>query len=653
MSPRFFSNLAFTLVATAVALTLRAETALLNVYARPGLSLNGKWNVIIDPYETGYYDYRQQPLDLSPNDTRGYYLDRQSHDKSDLIEYNFDQSPTLTVPGDWNSQQEKLLYYEGTIWYRRLFDYHPTAGDARLHLYFGAANYAADVYLNGKLLGRHIGGFTPFSFEVTGRLKATGNSLVVRVNNTRHLDAVPTVNTDWWNYGGITRDVLLVETPATFIRDYHVQLKKGARDRIAATVRLDRRRAQASPLAPGNGAATSANQTVAKDAGAPAAASPAPTNPPERVTITIPEANITATATADANGVAQFEIPAPKLDLWSPAHPRLYSVEIACDGDHIADRIGFRTIETRGTDILLNGQAIFLRGVCLHEEDPLRGGRVTTEGEARMLLGWAKELNCNFLRLAHYPHNEYMARVADELGLMLWEEVPVYWTIQFENPDTLKNAQAQLTDLIVRDRNRASVIVWSVANETPVNEPRTRFLKNLVDLARSLDDARLVSAAMEVTTDPADDNHKIVDDPFGAYTDLLSFNEYVGWYVGLPDKLQKIRWTLKYEKPVVISEFGAGALQGFHGDKLTRFSEEFQEDVYRQTLAMLQKIPAWRGATPWILCDFRSPRRPLAHMQDGWNRKGLIGENGTKKKAFYVLKEFYDQKATASGGDAP
>jgi len=185
------------------------------------------------------------------------------------------------------------------------------------------------------------------------------------------------------------------------------------------------------------------------------------------------------------------------------------------------------------------------------------------------------------------------------------------------------------------------------------HEPRTRFLKNLVDLARSLDDARLVSAAMEVTTDPADDNHKIVDDPFGAYTDLLSFNEYVGWYVGLPDKLQKIRWTLKYEKPVVISEFGAGALQGFHGDKLTRFSEEFQEDVYRQTLAMLQKIPAWRGATPWILCDFRSPRRPLAHMQDGWNRKGLIGENGTKKKAFYVLKEFYDQKATASGGDAP
>jgi beta-glucuronidase len=238
-----------------------------------------------------------------------------------------------------------------------------------------------------------------------------------------------------------------------------------------------------------------------------------------------------------------------------------------------------------------------------------------------------------------------MARVADELGLMLWEEVPVYWTIQWENPQTLANAQAQLTELIVRDRNRASVIVWSVANETPVSEARTRFLKVLVDTARSLDSTRLVSAAMEVHVDPADTNHRIVDDPFGAYTDLLSFNQYIGWYDGLPDKLSQIRWTLGYPKPVIISEFGADALQGLHGDRLTRFSEEYQEDLYRQTLAMLQKMPQWRGTTPWILADFRSPRRPLPHVQDGWNRKGLIGENGTRKKAFYVLKDFYDRTA--------
>ena len=193
----------------------------------------------------------------------------------------------------------------------------------------------------------------------------------------------------------------------------------------------------------------------------------------------------------------------------------------------------------RGADILLNGRSIFLRGISLHEENPMRGGRAYSVEDARLLLGWAKELGCNFVRLAHYPHNEHMARVADELGLMLWEEVPVYWTIQWQNPQTLANAKAQLTQLIRRDRNRASVVVWSVANETPVSAPRTRFLRALVDTARALDPTRLIAAALEVRTDSSDANHRIVDDPFGAYIDLLSFNEYIGWYDGLPDRCRR------------------------------------------------------------------------------------------------------------------
>lgn len=593
------------------AVPLHAALPMLNAYARPGLSLNGKWHVIVDPYENGYFDYRHQPYDASPQPTGGYFLDREPADKTELVEYNFDQSPTLDVPGDWNSQDPRLFYYEGTVWYRRRFDFRATAPDHRIFLYFGAANYRADVYLNGKKLGQHIGGFTPFEFEVTGLVKATGNSLVVRVDNQRHPEAVPTINTDWWNYGGLTRDVLLLETPATFIRDYRVQLKKGMIGTIEASVQLDGPQLR------------------------------------QHVVVSIPESNLTVEVDTDGAGAAHIEIPAPHLDLWSPEHPRLYAVDLVAATDQIADRIGFRTIEVRGADILLNGQPVFLRGVSLHEENPLRGARAYSTEDARLLLGWAKELNCNFVRLAHYPHNEHMARVADELGLMLWEEVPVYWTIQWENPETLLNAQAQLTDLIVRDRNRASVIVWSVANETPISESRTRFLKALVGTARALDDTRLVSAAMEIRADPADMNHRIVDDPFGEFTDLLSFNEYIGWYDGLPDKLSRTTWTLAYHKPVVISEFGGDALQGFHADKLTRFSEEYQADLYRQTLAMLQTIPEWRGATPWILCDFRSPRRPLPTIQDGWNRKGLIGSNGKKKEAFFILKAYYALKAAA------
>jgi beta-glucuronidase len=577
-----------------------------NVLSRPGMTLAGKWNVIVDPYENGYYDYRRQPFDATTPPRGGYFLDRKPADRSDLVEYDFDTSPTLTVPGDWNSQEDRLFYYEGTVWYRRKFDYTPAA-DKRVFVHFGAANYQADVYLNGRKLGRHIGGFTPFAFEVTGILKATDNSLVVKVDNTRHADAVPTVNTDWWNYGGLTREVSIVETPGAFIRDYQVQLGKGSMRRISARVQVD-------------GAKS-----------------------PVKVTLSIREANLNVSAMSNAAGEATFDLDVPRLKLWDPEKPKLYQVSISAGDDRVDDRIGFRSIAVRGTDILLNGRPVFLRGISLHEENPLRGGRAFSVEDARLLLGWAKELGCNFVRLAHYPHNEHMARVADELGLMLWEEVPVYWTIQWENSQTLANAKAQLTDLITRDRSRASVIVWSVANETPVSEPRTRFLKDLVDTARELDTTRLVSAAMEVHADPGDANHRIVDDPLGAYTDLLSFNQYVGWYDGLPDKLPKITWSFGYQKPVFISEFGADALQGFHADRLTRFSEEYQEDLYRQTLAMLERIPQWRGTTPWILTDFRSPRRPLPHVQDGWNRKGLIGENGAKKKAFFVLQDFYER----------
>ena len=363
----------------------------------------------------------------------------------------------------------------------------------------------------------------------------------------------------------------------------------------------------------------------------------------QSVKIEIPEIKQTTTINTDENGVATFSISVKNLSLWSPENPKLYEVTVASATDKVTERIGFRTIETKGTDILLNGKSVFLRGICIHEENAMRGGRAYSREDAMMLLGWAKELNCNYVRLAHYPHNENMARVADELGILVWEEIPVYWTILWDNPDTYTNAQKQLTDEITRDKNRASVIIWSMANETPVSEPRTNFLRKLAEHARELDNTRLISAALEVHGN-SNPNDKVVEDPFAEYVDIVNFNEYVGWYDGLPEKCDRINWVIKYNKPVMISEFGADALQGLHGDILTRWTEEYQEDLYKRTLPMLSKIPQFRGLTPWILCDFRSPKRMLPNIQDGWNRKGLIGQNGTKKKAFYVLQDFYKQK---------
>ena len=578
-----------------------------NIQGRNTLSLNGKWNYIIDVYETGYYDYRYMPFDENQNPGNGaFYLDRKPKDKTDLMEYSFDKSPTLWVPGDWNSQDNKLLYYEGTIWYRRLFDYKKST-ENRVYIHFGAVNYESDIYLNGKKLGKHIGGFTPFNYEVTDLLKPQGNSLVVKVDNKRKREAVPTLNTDWWNYGGITREVTLVEVPKTFIQDYLVQLKKAKSNEIAGYVQL-------------NG---TANQQIVK--------------------IDIPELKISTETKTDSTGKATFSIQSKNIVYWSPENPKLYNVEISCNNSRINDKIGFRTIETKGTDILLNGKSIFLRGICIHEENAQWGGRAYSEADAQMLLNSAKEMNCNYVRLAHYPHSETMIRKADEMGILVWEEDPVYWTILWENPATYANAKQQLTDVITRDKNRACVIIWSMANETPVSKSRTEFLKNLANHARNLDNTRLISAALEVHGSASNPNERIVEDPFAEYVDIVNFNQYVGWYDGLPEKCDSITWSIKYNKPVMISEFGGSALQGMHGDIQTRFTEEYQEDLYFRTKNMLSKIPQFRGVSPWILYDFRSPKRLLPNIQDGWNRKGVIGQNGTKKKAFYVLQKWYEE----------
>lgn len=574
-----------------------------NIFGRKHLSLNGRWNYIIDPYEMGYYDYRHEPFDQSKTGKGGFYDDRKQVNKSELIEYNFDLSPTMSVPGDWNSQVDKLQFYEGTIWLRNKFIAQPQEGK-RYVLYFAAVNYEAHVYLNGKKLGTHKGGFTPFQFEVTDKLKAGENFVVVKADNTRKQDEIPTVNTDWWNYGGITRDVLLAELPSNYIADYKVQLARGNMKQIEAYVKLSE---------------ASAGQSVE---------------------ITIPEADLKATAKTDANGIAKVAFAANKLSLWSPENPKLYQVIVSSATDKVEDKIGFRTIETRGQDILLNGKSIFLRGISMHDENPLIPGRLRGEGDMRMMLQWAKELNCNYVRLAHYPHNEEMNRLADEMGLLVWAEVPVYWTISWENQATYNNAAQQLTDLIERDKNRAAVIIWSIGNETPLSEPRYAFMSKLADKVRSLDNTRLVSAALEVHRKGY---NVIVDDPLGEKLDLVSFNQYGGWYWELPKELSKYKFQIKYNKPVIITEVGGDALAGYHADEDTRWSEEFQESLYKHQIPFMNTMTGLRGMTPWILTDFRSPRRQHPFFQDFWNRKGLISESGKKKKAFYVLKDFYDK----------
>ena len=588
-----------TLILLVAALTVKAQDIpqVANILGRQTTSLNGTWHYIVDVQEEGYYDYRMKPM------RNGFFINAKPQRPEDLIEYDFDKSETMQIPGDWNTQDQRLFFYEGTVWLKRSFEFHPEAGRRTL-LYFGAVNYDAHVYVNGQKAGHHQGGFTPFNYDVTDLLKDGENQVIVKVDNKRHPEDVPTQIFDWWNYGGITRDVLLVSVPPTYVENYKLQLASLEGRLLQFSAKLNK---------------AEAGHTI---------------------TLRIPELKIVKKLTTNNDGSATISMKA-KPQLWTPENPKLYKVEILLGDETISDEIGFRTIETRGKQILLNGEPIFLKGISIHEEKPNGGGRANSTEDAHTLLSWAKELGCNYVRLAHYPHNEYAVREAERMGILVWSEIPVYWTIAWTNPATYANAERQLDDMIARDQNRANVIIWSIANETPHSAERDTFLGKLAKHARQLDPTRLISMAMEVTG--ASNYHNILHDNMSDLVDVVSFNQYIGWYRDVNDA-SKMTWEIPYDKPVIISEFGGGAKYGLHGPKNQRWTEEFQENLYRENCAMLDKIDGLAGTTPWILKDFRSPRRVLTGIQDYYNRKGVFSDKGEKKLAFYVLRDWYATK---------
>jgi beta-glucuronidase len=579
-----------------------ADEPLGNLFGRERTSLSGEWRFIIDPLQEG----------LASNGSSRYIFaaEKRQEPGGPLFEFDWDQQRAMKVPSDWNSASPELGLYQGMVWFRRTFDFFPDP-ERRYFLYFEAADYHTQVWFNAEKIGKHEGGFTPFSFEITNRFsKLNRNAVTVAVDNTHTSETLPEVSYDWWNYGGITRPVWLVEVPTTFIHSYFIRLVDGGQT-IAVDLRLD---------------------------GSEAAGA--------EVMVSIPELALEATAKTSSGGTASFTLAPDHLERWSTSNPKLYRVVITTPLDTIEEEIGFRTVEVRQRDILVNGALTFLRGISIHEESlgPV-GTRIMDWAQAESLLRLAKdELGCNFVRLAHYPHSERMTRTADRLGLLVWSEVPVYQEIAVTHPPTRELAVRMVSENVLRDRNRASIIIWSVANETPINEARNAFLAEMIDRVRTLDPTRLVSAALDRTRKEGD--VIIVDDPLGEHLDILAVNEYVGWYGDRHiDRITDIKWETPYKKPMVFSEFGAGAKSGNHGPKHERWTEEYQEYFYQQTLAMSENIPFLRGASPWILKDFRSPRRFHGLYQNFWNRKGVVSETGAKKLAFFVLRDWYARMA--------
>ena len=480
------------------------QTLLVGIDHRTVTSLNGDWHYLVDQAPgralyagNGEINDRSYALNEHPNIVG-------NHNE----EYDFATAPTIKVPGDWNTQIPQLFNYEGVLWYQRDFDAQPKPG-TRTFLHIGAANYRSHVWVNQKRVCDHEGGFTPFDCEVTAVLQGGSNFVVIAVDATRLVDGIPSVGYDWFNYGGLTRDVSLVTVPAAFIDDYDIHLAHGAK------------------FESGNTELTGYVHVLDAPAGT-------------SVAIDIPEAGAKTVAKTDASGNAAFSVKAAKLTLWSPETPKLSKVSLTSGKDKLSDDIGFRDIRVDGTRILLNGKAVFLEGVNVHAEAPgakfAEAARTPTR-TSQPSSATSKISMPTSLAWPHYPHDERMERAADRDGIMIWSEIPNWQHVSFEKPEVYAKDVTMLREMIRRDRNKASVILWSVSNETSNNPVRTKFLTDLANEARKLDPTRLITSA--VLGPKPSGNERVVNDPLCDALDVIGQNEYhpAGTETPLPKNL--------------------------------------------------------------------------------------------------------------------
>ena len=591
--------------------TMLEASGLINITGRETESLNGKWNFAADLYDTcrRAHWYKEIRYDASGSEMP--------------LDYDWEAWERMNVPAVWNLEKPELHYFEGSGIYTRTFRYIPKNKGERLLLRFEGAAYRTSVFLNGKFIGTHDGASTPFNADISDDVK-TENRIVAVVDARRSPVRIPMENTDWFNYGGIYRDIYLVRLPQYYIKDWFVRLcQDGSFSAILADINIAGASCSEIPRASCNEVPRAGNSPVNGKA-----------------QIEIKEMSIKQEIDI-RSGKGTVKIPAHP-QLWSPENPKLYDVSISFNSDTVNDKIGFREIKTKGHEIFLNGKKIFLRGVCVHE-DHFASGKTTNEEIIRKTIRDLKDMNGMYLRLAHYPHDGRFARIADEEGVLLWEEVPVYWAVAFDNEDTYRDAENQLSELILRDRNRASVIIWSVGNENDDTDSRLEFMSKLAKKAKELDDSRFVSAACLI-------NHEklMIQDRLCDYLDVIGINEYYGWYDPDFEKLPMILNNSNPGKPVLICEFGGDARLGQRGSVDDLWTEDKQKRLYEQQIKTFKKCPYIAGTTPWILYDFRCPRR-LNRYQEKFNRKGLIdADRVTKKDAFYVMQKFY-KEAEQSG----
>ncbi|KAJ8681401.1 hypothetical protein QAD02_017188 [Eretmocerus hayati] len=592
-------------------------------------SLDGFWDFVVPP-----------PNDIYQGHTEHWYLENLSKMR------NVMQMP---VPSSYNdiTTSKALRDHVGPVWYEKSFFIPSSWCNKRVFLRFGSVNYLAEVWLNGDFVMKHEIGHLPFESEITAlAIYGGSNRVTVSVNNCLEKNSVPqgkvvnmesdggsvkiqTFSFDFFNYSGIHRSVLIHTKPKVFIEDITIATKVEEKVGIinydielAGFEDLDLPICQVTIL-------DHANESVTK-------------NPGFGITGTI-------------------RLESPKL--WWPRFMSenigyLYIMEVTVSlpntgkSDVYRLPIGIRSIDWTNTTLLINDKPIYFRGFGRHEDSVIRGRGFDPVTMARdyELLKW---VGANSYRTSHYPYSDETLDLADRYGFLIIDECPSVDTDNYSST-LLKKHKRSLTELVRRDKNHASVIMWSVANEPKAQyRSASSYFKQVVQHTKSLDPTRPITIALAQSPD---------EDKVGQYLDVISFNRYNAWYSN-PGRLDMItdkiiseaqKWYDKYKKPILIAEYGADTMPGLHELPEYIWSEEYQVQIMSKHFKAFDELSArgfFIGEFIWNFADFRTAQ---TYTRVGGNKKGVFTRDRQPKMvAHHVRKRYFALGAVHDKSELP
>ena len=549
-------------------------------------SLNGAWLFRIDPENVG--------------ETEGWQIMLPTDD-------------TVIVPSMWNNENG-LLEYEGIAWYQKKFY---TEGGC-LRFCFGGVMTIADVWLDGKYLGNHYGGFCQFDF-ITRDVEPGAHILTVRVDNRFDEQSIPQKLVDWYHYGGITRDITVETLKGICVLHNCMHYELNSTGEVAACkFELELYNAE--------GKECTSRLYVNLD------------------NQNVYEGNVTMQA-GECQHIFTPEFEVKKVRLWDMDNPYLYSVSIQTDTDDLMDRIGFRTICVENGAVKLNGKVIELRGVNRHEEHP-DWGFAFPEKLMKKDLDIIHDLGCNTIRGSHYPNSRVFLDMLDERGILFWSEIPI-WGVGFSeeslgDPVIVERGLNMHKEMVKYYYNHPSIVLWGMHNEIKSYTPQAYEMSKLYyNFLKEKGGNRLVTFASSMP----------LRDICMEFCDIICINLYYGWYEGTMEKWPKFleefrtrRRELGLEhKPVVFSEFGAAALYGHHTFDNVLWTEEYQANLLSYCLKLFHADPMVVGFYIWQFCDMRTCLEAGINRARGFNNKGILNEYRKPKAAYFAIRALYEK----------